>query len=377
MKRTDRKKNSLHLPVAAVFIFILSLSVFADEIEHADVENAIILKNITMESDEFLKDPDMLDGQIIIDHEFDDELRELKKGPDVKSKPSNKKGRHISNNIRNKEEISLIEKLRLKDKRWHLSKYTVRKDDNLWKISRLFDTDHRLIIDANNIKKPDHLLPGRKILIPNRFGISYKIKKGDTLWAVSRKYKITTRDILAVNDVKKKFLRIGDEIFLPDAEEISRQRNSRTDRKYIAKKKNLHKKNVSSRKSLAFVWPLRGKITSGFGTRKDPFSGKQSFHCGIDISANSGTRIRAAENGRVIFSGWKSGYGKVVILRHEGGYISVYAHNSKNKVSKNDRINKGQLIAYSGMTGAVTGAHLHFEIRKYLTPLNPLRILCK
>ena len=108
MKRTDRKKNSLHLPVAAVFIFILSLSVFADEIEHADVENAIILKNITMESDEFLKDPDMLDGQIIIDHEFDDELRELKKGPDVKSKPSNKKGRHISNNIRNKEQISLI-----------------------------------------------------------------------------------------------------------------------------------------------------------------------------------------------------------------------------------------------------------------------------
>lgn len=120
---------------------------------------------------------------------------------------------------------------------------------------------------------------------------------------------------------------------------------------------------------------MRGKITSGFGTRRDPLSGKRRFHCGIDISANVGTPVRASAGGKVIFSGWKDGYGKVVILRHRGGYITVYAHNSKNNVRINDFVKRGTVIARSGMTGAVTGAHLHFEIRKYVTPLNPLRLL--
>ena len=65
----------------------------------------------------------------------------------------------------------------------------------------------------------------------------------------------------------------------------------------------------------------------------------------------------------------------MVIIRHNGGYISVYAHNSKNLVPDDVTVVRGETIAYSGMTGAVTGAHLHFELRKYITPLNPMRIL--
>jgi murein DD-endopeptidase MepM/ murein hydrolase activator NlpD len=107
----------------------------------------------------------------------------------------------------------------------------------------------------------------------------------------------------------------------------------------------------------------------------DPFSGERKFHCGIDISVNEGTGIRAAAEGRVIFSGWKEGYGNAVIVRHRNGYITVYAHNSKNMAQQDALVKKGEIIALSGQTGAVTGAHLHFEIRKYLTPLNPLRFL--
>ncbi len=120
---------------------------------------------------------------------------------------------------------------------------------------------------------------------------------------------------------------------------------------------------------------MRGKITSAFGKRRDPLSGKRRFHCGIDISANVGTAIVAAESGKVIYSGRKGGYGNVVILRHKNGYITVYGHNNKNKVKQGNNVKKGQLIARSGMTGRVTGAHLHFEIRKYVTPLNPMRFL--
>ncbi|HSA15316.1 MAG TPA: M23 family metallopeptidase, partial [Spirochaetota bacterium] len=92
-------------------------------------------------------------------------------------------------------------------------------------------------------------------------------------------------------------------------------------------------------------------------------------------SAEEGTPIKAAAAGTVIFSDWKNGYGKVIVIRHDNGYISVYAHNSSNEVQKGDQVKSGDIVALSGSTGAVTGAHLHFEIRKYVTPLNPTRFL--
>ena len=88
-----------------------------------------------------------------------------------------------------------------------------------------------------------------------------------------------------------------------------------------------------------------------------------------------GTPIKAAAPGRVIFSGWKTGYGRVVIIRHRGGYITVYAHNSKNQARVDQYVDPGNVIAYSGKSGAATGGHLHFEIRKYVNPLNPMRFL--
>jgi murein DD-endopeptidase MepM/ murein hydrolase activator NlpD len=132
-------------------------------------------------------------------------------------------------------------------------------------------------------------------------------------------------------------------------------------------------------KSIAFVWPIEGRISSGFGVRRDPFSKSKKiqtqFHSGIDISTNEGTPIKASESGIVVFSGWKDGYGNLVMIRHKLGYFTVYAHNSKNLCSVNDYVEQNDIIAHSGSTGNVTGPHLHFEIRKYLTPLNPIRMI--
>ena len=125
---------------------------------------------------------------------------------------------------------------------------------------------------------------------------------------------------------------------------------------------------------MVFSWPARGRITSSFGNRRDPFTRTRRFHSGIDISLDPGTPIFAAANGTVIFSGWKEGYGNTVVLKHERGYITVYAHNSSNGVPEGETVKQGQQIALSGMTGLATGPHLHYELYRNGTPVNPLSV---
>ncbi len=209
--------------------------------------------------------------------------------------------------------------------------------------------------------------PGRYIDVPTKKGIYYKVNKGDTLNRIALRHKIPMKSIAVHNRLQGKMIRPGQRIFLPDAEE------QRELSPVAVKKKKTAPAIIAER--MKFIWPIRGRITSGFGNRKDPLRGQRQFHCGIDISANVGTPIRAAADGKVIFSGWKEGYGNCVILRHDRGFITVYAHNSKNEVEVDRTVRQGDMIASSGMTGAVTGAHLHFEIRKYVNPLNPMRFL--
>jgi murein DD-endopeptidase MepM/ murein hydrolase activator NlpD len=122
--------------------------------------------------------------------------------------------------------------------------------------------------------------------------------------------------------------------------------------------------------NLYFAWPLRGRLTGRFEVRK----GRR--HEGIDLAAKPGTLIRAAESGRVIYSGKGLGaYGKVVIVRHSDLYATVYAHNRKNRVRKGDFVDKGEVIAEVGQTGNATGPHLHFEIRRDEYPVDPLDYL--
>ncbi len=123
------------------------------------------------------------------------------------------------------------------------------------------------------------------------------------------------------------------------------------------------------------LWPTHGRLTSKFGMRQNPLGRGRQFHYGIDITNSSGTNIVASAKGIVIFSGYKRGYGRTVILDHENGYKTLYAHNSKVLVSVGDRVEKGQLIAKMGSTGRSTGSHLHFEIHENDKPIDPLTIL--
>jgi len=117
------------------------------------------------------------------------------------------------------------------------------------------------------------------------------------------------------------------------------------------------------------AWPLRGPVTSPFGSRWG------RLHAGIDISAGMGTPIRAAKAGTVIFAGTMGGYGNVVIIDHGGGFSTLYAHQSRLGTSDGASVAQGQVIGFVGSTGHSTGPHLHFETRVNGSPQDPMRYL--
>ena len=123
------------------------------------------------------------------------------------------------------------------------------------------------------------------------------------------------------------------------------------------------------------VWPLKTHVSSEFGWRKDPFTGENRFHNGIDLAAKEGEEIRSPLEGRVVFSDFQEGYGNTVVLDHGKGTTTLYAHNSANLVKAGDWVEKGMPIAKVGSTGRSTGPHLHFEVKKSGRQVNPSEFL--
>jgi murein DD-endopeptidase MepM/ murein hydrolase activator NlpD len=118
-----------------------------------------------------------------------------------------------------------------------------------------------------------------------------------------------------------------------------------------------------------FIWPVQGPITSPFGPRWG------SFHPGIDIAVPEGTPIRAAAAGTVVYCGWESGYGNLVVIDHHNGLATAYGHQSSIAVSCGQDVAQGEVIGYVGCTGFCTGPHLHFEVRVNGAPVDPIGYL--
>lgn len=164
-------------------------------------------------------------------------------------------------------------------------------------------------------------------------------------------------------------------------EELSRQLEV-TIRKLIADREaaaRLRSGEISGfrlgQRRVRMIWPVNGKIVSSYGYRVHPQFGTRDFHGGIDIEAPLGTAVKAAASGEVIFAGWLRGYGKVVIILHDGGVASVYAHLNDIVVSERERVSQGQVIGSVGNTGLATGTHLHFEVRVDGKTVDPLSYL--
>jgi murein DD-endopeptidase MepM/ murein hydrolase activator NlpD len=120
---------------------------------------------------------------------------------------------------------------------------------------------------------------------------------------------------------------------------------------------------------------IKGWLTSGYGNRFDPFTGRVAWHSGVDYASHEGADIRAVASGIVLWSGERNGYGRVVEVDHGDGLVTRYAHNKENRVTAGDVVSKGQVIAQMGSTGRSTGSHVHFEVLSNGRAVDPIQYI--
>ena len=195
-------------------------------------------------------------------------------------------------------------------------------------------------------------------------GIYHVVNPGENLFRIGKAYDVPFEELARANRIKDASqIRAGQRIFVPGA---LRQLPVEI---ITPVEPQPELPGTPEPAHEIFLWPVNGMINSGFGARGG------SFHDGIDIAAPEGTPIRAIERGEVIYSDQLRGYGNLVIIRHSGGFVSVYAHNQGNLVSEGQIVSKGEIVARVGSTGKVSGPHLHFEIRRNNSAQDPVRYL--
>jgi murein DD-endopeptidase MepM/ murein hydrolase activator NlpD len=148
------------------------------------------------------------------------------------------------------------------------------------------------------------------------------------------------------------------------------------DKMALFNRRSRHFSTLGDAKVLLSLWPVEGRLMSGFAERTDPFSGEGAFHKGVDITAPTGTTVRTTADGIVIQAEMVSGgYGRLVIVDHGNGLHTYYAHLSKILVHAGQEVRRGEMIGQVGSSGRVTAPHLHYEVRVGGTPMNPSRYL--
>lgn len=266
-----------------------------------------------------------------------------------------------------------VASLREESKPLKVLAYVVVQGDSLWSIANAQSIELDTLVGSNTFKSSATLRPGAVLRIPNQDGIFYTLRKGEKIEQVCKRYQVDLERTRKVNPtVDLVSLKPGDEIFLPGArpEAVAEVKSEGKKAKSPPSKGRDVQKGVRS-----YRWPVMGRINSPFGWRRHPVTRRRDFHTGIDIKADRGMLIRAARDGRVAYSGWMGGYGKVVVVEHAGGHSTFYAHCSTLLVGQGAKVSQGQNVARVGTTGRSTGPHLHFEVRKGNSPVNPLQYL--
>ena len=204
-------------------------------------------------------------------------------------------------------------------------------------------------------------------------GFYHIVKSGENLYRIGRRYGIDHHHLRRVNKISdEKRLSVGTRLWVPrsgDGGQATQLASRKAAKQARADARKRASKEARREARLDFKWPLKGRLTSSFGMRR----GRP--HEGIDVAAPRGSSVRAAESGKVIYSGRLGAYGRCVIVKHAGNYRSIYAHATKTLVKKGQFVDRGQKIATVGSTGRATGPHLHFEIRRRESPRDPMLYL--
>ncbi len=233
-----------------------------------------------------------------------------------------------------------------------ISLYVVREGDTLSQIATMFGVSVNTIMWANGTERASLIAPGETLIILPVSGIRHTVKSGETLAGIVKKYKGHFEEVLEYNGLKANAkLAVGDVVVIPDGE--------------IAAPKITTSSVARGTSGPSYDGYYMRPVSGGTKTQ-----GIHGYNA-IDIGAPFGTPILASASGTVIISrdwGWNGGYGNYVVIKHNNGTQTLYAHNSRNIVSSGQSVVQGQVIGYVGSTGKSTGNHLHFEIRGAKNP---------
>lgn len=242
-----------------------------------------------------------------------------------------------------------------------ISVYEVKKGDTLATVAKLFNVSKNTIMWANDLKSQT-IVPGDTLVILPMTGIKHIVKKGDTVSSLAKKYKADEGDIAKFNGIADDAdLSEGDLLLIPDGEIAAVAQPSKSKNgKGIVRTKILNTYSYTAPSGF-LIRPIVG------GHKSQGIHG----HNGIDLAATPGTPVMAAATGRVIVAkvgGYNGGYGNMVIMTHDDGIQTVYAHLRAVYVTPGQTVTQGQQIGELGNTGRSTGPHLHFEVRGAKNP---------
>lgn len=246
--------------------------------------------------------------------------------------------------------------------------------------------------------------------------VIHKVKRGESLYVLARRYGVSIEAIMDANDLTDEIIIIGQELTIPKGQvaavaSLSLTKEQETtsaqvevyqvrpgdSASVIAAKFNTSVPVLAEANRLAdpnrlragqkliipgwqgnmprFIWPVRGRISSGYGWRIHPVYKNRQFHGGVDIAVPVGSNVKAAANGKVIRSGYMGAFGYGIVIDHGRGVTSWYGHNSRLLVKAGERVRQGQTIARSGNTGVTTGPHVDFRIKVDGETVDPVRWL--
>lgn len=235
-----------------------------------------------------------------------------------------------------------------------ISVYEVRDGDTLSQIANMFHVSMNTIRWANDLE--GDIQPGQQLVILPVTGIKHKVKSGGTIADLAKLYKADAREIALFNGISVDTkLEPGMEIVVPNGElHVEEKKKTTTKSKTVAKSSSTTSKGI-------FKHPVPGAVKT---------QGIHGYNA-VDFGAPIGTSIYAAAGGQVIIaksSGWNGGYGNYIVIKHDNGSQTLYAHASELFVSAGTWVSQGDLIASVGNTGKSTGPHLHFEVRGSKNP---------
>ena len=265
---------------------------------------------------------------------------------------------------------------------------TVKKGDTLSEIAEHFDVPMAQIVKLNSLNKPYTLEVGQVIKIGKaRYHL---VARGDTLKDVAKDYDVSMQELASANKISRPDkIRVGQKLYMPGASKNTKAQtdvasvktvNKKSAKSNIdkssSKKRNLaRKKSQESEEGTAyrlagapkFSWPVRGKIVNGFGAKNGGL-----YNDGINIAAPEGAPVRASAGGEVVYVGDElEAYGNLIIIKHENGWLTAYAHNKDVAVRRGQKIKAGEQIATVGRSGKVASPQLHFAVRKGREAVNP------